>query len=1121
MNYTPILLAAFFLLFTARCISQQPRMVWPVGHTGYIMDSKFSTDDKLILTTSMDKTVKIWDRASGKELFTLTGHTDNVLAVDISKDGKYISTCSSDNTARIYETNSARQVRLFKHTDDVTASRISSDNKQLLTSSSDKSVCLWNIADGKKIFSFDQHKGGVKSAFFSPDEKNILSYDYDQVYVFTRTGKKLFSYYPKLKSYDKGGYYGIGMVSYSPDGELIMVICQDDYTIRLVDAHTGEEKKNIVAHPGSLQSASFNESGSAIITTDGSDIKVWDTRSGTTQLVINKSGQIFFNDARFTRDGKQIIANRHKTIFFFNSINGQIETKLDMEGRTGAFSHQSGQILIFPEGYYTTLIWDISRKKITQWLKGYTQFISTARFNSSGDKIVIAGRETPSRIIDLANCRNIISIYTPEGTASASFSPDGSSILTYGYDSTMRLWSIQTGKELKSYVGEQRDISYGEFHPDGKMILSFEPHIINYGNHTARVWETASGKPLFSLQEKYGPDMFSAARYSPDGNYIITSSGKNVKFWDARTFKQVKVLNTDASTSALSPDGKYIAVEKMNDVIELRDPVSAKLLNTFKGHLGSITDIQFSPDSKWLATASFDSTVRIWDIKKGTLLSTLKGHQNWVENLAFNPGSNRVLTASWDNTIRLWNPLNGKLLTTVLMIDSVDMISITPAGYYQSTPGAAKRLHYVTKDLKVITFEQLDVKFNRPDKVQEAIGNSDTSLIKSYRNAWNKRIKKLGIDTTLFRAGFAVPDFDIANRESIDYEQKNETLSIHLKGNDKTYGLDRFNIWVNESPVFGQRGIVIRNTNSFDTTILVELSQGENRIETSITNVNGTESYRMPLLVNYSPAVKQKESVRFVGIGIEKFKDVNYNLNYSVKDIRDLAARFKLKYGNAITIDTLFDEKVTPANVKALKQQLLQTNENDKVIVAYSGHGILSKDFDYYLSTYSVNFEKPEENGLPYDELENLLDSIPARKKLMLIDACHSGEVDKEELVRIDAASQSLQLTKGTKPVALRSNETHLGIRNSFELMQSLFVNVSKSTGATIISAAAGTQFALERGDLKNGVFTYCLLEAMNKNPAMKISELKKIVGERVEQLTNGLQKPTSRNEMIAVDWTL
>ena len=120
----------------------------------------------------------------------------------------------------------------------------------------------------------------------------------------------------------------------------------------------------------------------------------------------------------------------------------------------------------------------------------------------------------------------------------------------------------------------------------------------------------------------------------------------------------------------------------------------------------------------------------------------------------------------------------------------------------------------------------------------------------------------------------------------------------------------------------------------------------------------------------------------------------------------------------------------------------------------------------------------------------------------MLIDACHSGEVDKDEITRFEAAKDSLR-KQGTKGGGTRyTGETTVGMKNSFELMQSLFVNVGKSTGATIISAAAGTQFALERGDLKNGVFTFSILEAMSKYPAMKISELKKIVGERVEQHT-------------------
>lgn len=181
---------------------------------------------------------------------------------------------------------------------------------------------------------------------------------------------------------------------------------------------------------------------------------------------------------------------------------------------------------------------------------------------------------------------------------------------------------------------------------------------------------------------------------------------------------------------------------------------------------------------------------------------------------------------------------------------------------------------------------------------------------------------------------------------------------------------------------------------------------------------------------------------------------------------------------------------------------------------------MLSSDFDYYLSTYNVNFNKPEENGLPYDALQDLMDNIPARKKLLLIDACHSGEVDKEDLVALDSVSSSLKLIKGLKPVGLKK-DNKLGLHNSFELMQNLFINVGKSTGATVISAAAGTEFALERNDLRNGVFTYSILEAMKKNKTMTVSGLKKYVSERVFELTNGLQQPTARNENISVDWDI
>ena len=441
-------------------------------------------------------------------------------------------------------------------------------------------------------------------------------------------------------------------------------------------------------------------------------------------------------------------------------------------------------------------------------------------------------------------------------------------------------------------------------------------------------------------------------------------------------------------------------------------------------------------------------------------------------------------------------------------------------------------MHYVTPDLNVISFEQLDVKYNRPDKVLEAIGSSDIALINSYRNAYIKRINKLGINDIAFNDDNSVPEADFANRDNIKLEQTNENLELHIIASDKSYPLDRYNIWINEVPLFGQRGISIRNANTknFDKTITIKLSQGDNKIETSVTNTNGIESYRMPLSVKYIPATTAAAKVYFIGIGINEFADNSHNLTWCVQDIRDLTKTMQSKYGSQfIVLDTFFNQNVTLSNIQSLKQKLLNSDINDKVIIAYSGHGLLSKDYDYYLSSYNVNFSRPEEEGIPYDAIENLFDSIPAREKILLLDACHSGEVDKEELQKINTstaglAKNNIKANPANKGVFIIDDDTgtgKLGLQNSFELMQNLFVNVGKGTGAIIISASGGVQFAQERSELGHGVFTYSVIEAMNNNEHMKVSDFKKYIGNRVLELTNGLQKPTTRNETIAVDWTV
>lgn len=1079
-----VLLFSFLLFHSTGLLAQQPRLVLPIGHSGSITDVSFSPNGKFIATASTDRTVKLWSTLTKKELITFSGHTDIVNALGFSPDNKYLATASEDSTAKLWSLTNGTFVTTFKgHRKTLKSVAFSPDSRFLLTSSEDSTVRIWNRQTGKSVLILKGFGNIVQSASYSPDGKCIITSSLDgKVKTWEAGTGKL------ITEINFGS--GVSYSEFSPDGKYLLTL----FTIH----------REIIV----------------------SNIK------GEFVAAIRKAHKDWVNSAHFSPDSKSIItSSSDRSIKRWNVANGILTDSLVVEERCAeAAFNKDGKYIIGAVGN-TIRVWESAGGKLSYTLRGRSHAYASARFSNDEKFIVTAAENGPVNIWSVAEGRLITTLQKRfSKTSCAVFSPDDKMILVCSYNEAPELWDAFSGVLIKKFQ-TPTTAAAASFSPDGKTILFLPP-----SSKTAKIVSANDGKEILEIKG-HREDLWSAV-FSPDGKNIATGSwDKTVKIWkttDGTFIRELRGHQEIVASVNYSHDGKLIITASLDKTCKIWHVETGVLINTIitNNRWATPKEATFNADAttfsirfitRFFFTEQVDpsTVVEIRNVSDGSLKYSLSGHTAAVSSSVFGRKNNLILTSSDDNTCKLWDSKTGKLQNTFFVLDSNDYFNQVTGGYYQCTPPAAKLLHYITRDLKLITFEQLDVKYNRPDKVLEAIGNTDTALIRSYRKAWEKRIKKLGIDTTQFRDGYSVPEADISNRDDIEAEQTKGMLALRIKGTDSAYQLDRFNIWVNETPLFGQRGISIKKkkANSIDTTITIQSSQGENRIETSVTNVNGTESYRMPLYVNYTPAIKQKEMIRFIGIGIDQFNEPKYNLQYSVKDIRDLARKLKEKYKEAIIIDTLFNEKVTTENVKLLKQKLLQTTVNDKVIISYSGHGLLSKEFDYFLSTYSVNFTTPEENGLPYDELENLLDSIPARKKLMLIDACHSGEVDKEDLVRLAETSDSL--VKGFTPVAYKKEDKHLGLKNSFELMQSVFVNVGKSTGATIISAAAGTQFALERNDLKNGVFTYSILEAMKKYLSLKISELRKIVGERVEQLTRGLQKPTSRNEIIAADWSL
>ena len=205
----------------------------------------------------------------------------------------------------------------------------------------------------------------------------------------------------------------------------------------------------------------------------------------------------------------------------------------------------------------------------------------------------------------------------------------------------------------------------------------------------------------------------------------------------------------------------------------------------------------------------------------------------------------------------------------------------------------------------------------------------------------------------------------------------------------------------------------------------------------------------------------------------------------------------------------------------------MEADINDVVIVFVAGHGVLDKNFDYYFASYDMDFSNPGERGIPYGAIEKLLDGIKALKKLLLIDSCHSGELDKEDIQESEEKEEEDgELIFRSVGTAVEYKDNPLGLKSTNELMKSLFTDLRRGTGATVISSSGGTELSVEGGDFQNGLFTYCLIKGLkegtadiNKDKMISISELQIYIRDEVNRLSQGRQTPTSRIENNELDY--
>lgn len=525
---------------------------------------------------------------------------------------------------------------------------------------------------------------------------------------------------------------------------------------------------------------------------------------------------------------------------------------------------------------------------------------------------------------------------------------------------------------------------------------------------------------------------------------------------------------------------------------------------------------------KQLTLGSIDGSVYVYDLETGEILKKgRKLHEDELMALTYIQDGNRLLTSGGDGLMTIQDVKKWEEVISIMPIDlkrkmegkrDRSFLYFTPDNYYYAHRVPTEAFHYVW-DYKVYTFDQFDIRFNRPDIVFERL-NGENLTNRLYHAAYKKRLEKLGI--TELRGELELPEVKIMSRSKLPTSTEQDRLNISLKARSGDVAMEYLHVWVNGVPIYGERGVQLPKEEAFASEgyIEVPLVHGKNVIQVAVSATNGLSSLRETVEITRT-GESGAADLYFVGIGVRQYDDASMNLEYSDKDVRDALQTFRSlnRYGT-IHVDTFINERVTTNNLLGVKERLLNSKAEDMVVVFYSGHGLVDQQMDYYLSTHDVDFTNPSGKGLPFETLISWLDSVPAQKQLVLIDACHSGELD-ETNTSFNPGTQKQTFGAKMGLGELVVEEDHQG---AFELMKTLFTDIRRENGATVIASSSGAYYSFEDEKYANGIFTYALKEGLgkgladfNRDQSVTVSELKDYLAYRVLELTKGEQQPNSR----------
>ncbi|MFY7802769.1 MAG: protein kinase domain-containing protein [Limnoraphis robusta] len=270
------------------------------GHSQSVRSVAFSPNSHILASGSDDKTIKLWDISTRREIVTLRGHSSVSLSVAFSPDGKILASGSNDNLIKLWDVSTRMQiVTLIGNPYCVNSVAFNQDSDILASGSDDKTIRLWNVKTQTEITTLKGHSRWVSSVVFSWNGRMLASGSSDNTIKLwdVKTQTEITTL--------KGHSNWIRSVAFSPDGRML-ASGSDDQTVKLWDIATHTQIATLKGHSGWVRSVAFSPDGHILASgSDDQTVKLWDVKTHT-QIATLKGHSDWVKCVAFSPDGNTL-----------------------------------------------------------------------------------------------------------------------------------------------------------------------------------------------------------------------------------------------------------------------------------------------------------------------------------------------------------------------------------------------------------------------------------------------------------------------------------------------------------------------------------------------------------------------------------------------------------------------------------------------------------------------------------------------------------------------------------------------------------------------------------------------------------------------------------------------